>query len=246
MSTPLPILRLGVLFLAFTFLVGAASGGRFDTERRRMVEEIRTMSSSVASRSETPEISEQVLEALGSVPRHLFVPKRFRKAAYYNRPLPIAAGQTISQPYIVALMTELAGVERGDDVLEVGTGSGYQAAVLAALGIRVHTIEIIPELGEQAAELFDRLGLTEISTRIGDGYNGWEDAAPFDGIIVTAAAPHIPLPLVAQLKTGSHMVIPVDNSSGHQELLVITKNADGTFDERRVAAVQFVPLTRQK
>lgn len=246
MSTRLPILKFGAVVLAFIILVGAESGSRFDTERKRMVEDIRTMSNSVASRSDTPEISEPVLEALGNVPRHLFVPKRFRKAAYYNRPLPIAAGQTISQPYIVALMTELLGVKPDDSVLEVGTGSGYQAAVLAALEVRVHTIEIIPELGEHAAALFDRLGLTGISTRIGDGYNGWEDAAPFDGIIVTAAAPHIPLPLVAQLKTGSAMVIPVDNSSGHQELLVVTKNSDGTFDQRRVAAVQFVPLTRQK
>lgn len=211
-----------------------------------MVEEIREMSQSVASRSATPAVSEPVLEALGRVPRHLFVPAQMRKAAYYNRALPIDADQTISQPYIVALMTELLDMKPGDVVLEVGTGSGYQAAVLADLGAHVYTIEIIPELGEQAAALFERLNIKNVSTRIGDGYIGWEDAAPFDGIIVTAASPHIPPPLVEQLKTGSHMVIPVDNSSGSQELLIITKNADGTFDERRVAAVRFVPLTRQE
>lgn len=211
-----------------------------------MVEEIREMSQSVASRSATPAVSEPVLEALGRVPRHLFVPAQMRKASYYNRALPIDADQTISQPYIVALMTELLDMKPGDVVLEVGTGSGYQAAVLADLGAHVYTIEIIPELGEQAAALFERLNIKNVSTRIGDGYIGWEDAAPFDGIIVTAASPHIPPPLVEQLKTGSHMVIPVDNSSGSQELLIITKNADGTFDERRVAAVRFVPLTRQE
>lgn len=211
-----------------------------------MVEEIREMSQSVASRSATPAVSEPLLEALGRVPRHLFVPAQMRKASYYNRALPIDADQTISQPYIVALMTELLDMKPGDVVLEVGTGSGYQAAVLADLGAHVYTIEIIPELGEQAAALFERLNIKNVSTRIGDGYIGWEDAAPFDGIIVTAASPHIPPPLVEQLKTGSHMVIPVDNSSGSQELLIITKNADGTFDERRVAAVRFVPLTRQE
>ena len=241
-----PLLALGfsVIPLAVIVLVAAAGEGGYEAERERMVEEIRTMARSVAGESSAPEISEPVLEAIGNVPRHPFVPERFRGAAYYNRPLPIGAGQTISQPYIVALMTELVGAGPGDVVLEVGTGSGYQAAVLAELGTRVHTIEIIPELGEQAAELFERLGLTGISTRIGDGYMGWEEAAPYDGIIVTAAAPHIPPPLVEQLKTGAPMVIPVDGPSGLQELLVVTKNADGTVDKNYVATVRFVPLTR--
>ncbi len=239
-------LRFSVIPLVAIVFVAAASESGYETARGRMVDEIRTMARSVAGGSSAPEISELVLEAIGSVPRHLFVPKRFRSAAYLNRPLPIAAGQTISQPYIVALMTELVGVEPGDVVLEVGTGSGYQAAVLAELGARVHTIEIIPELGEQAAELFKSLGLTGISTRIGDGYKGWAEEAPFDGIIVTAAAPHIPPPLVEQLTTRASMVIPVDSPSGFQELWVVTKNADGTVGERRVATVRFVPLTREK
>ena len=232
------------LFFAALILGSAASNDQFEVARERMVETVRTMSRSVASQSATPHISESVLSALGRVPRHLFVPSRHRDAAYNNHALPIDAGQTISQPYIVALMTELLVVHPGSTVLEVGTGSGYQAAVLAELGVRVHTIEIVPELGEQAASLLKSLGYANIDTRIGDGYLGWEDAAPFDGIIVTAGAPHVPPPLVDQLKPGAVMVIPVDNTSGTQDLLVITKNADETLTEKSIATVRFVPLTR--
>ncbi len=216
----------------------------FEAERNRMVENVRAMSRSVAGQSATPQVSERVLTAMGRVPRHLFVPERHRDAAYQNRPLPIDAEQTISQPYVVALMTELLDVEPGDTVLEVGTGSGYQAAVLSELDVFVHTIEIIPELGEQANARLKNLGYTNIETRTGDGYQGWEESAPFDGIIVTAAAPHVPPPLVEQLKPGATMVIPVDNTSGSQDLLVVTKNNNGALSERSIATVRFVPLTR--
>lgn len=182
---------------------------------------------------------ERVLEALRNVPRHLFVPPEFAAQAYEDHPLPIGEGQTISQPYIVGLMTELLQVKPGDKVLEVGTGSGYQAAVLAAMGCQVYTIEIRPSLAAQAAERLKRLGYANVHVRVGDGYRGWPEEAPFAGIVVTAAPERIPEPLLQQLAPGGHLVIPV--GSFYQQLKVITKETEG-FSERDVIPVRFVPM----
>jgi protein-L-isoaspartate(D-aspartate) O-methyltransferase len=184
-----------------------------------------------------------VLEAMRRVPRHEFVPAEFRAEAYADHPLPIGRDQTISQPYIVAAMTELAAVPPGGTVLEVGTGSGYQAAVLSLLARRVYTIEILPELGNAAAARLERLGYGNVETRVGDGYLGWPEQAPFDAILVTAGAEHVPQPLVDQLRPGGRMVLPVGPTEGIQELRVLVKQADGTIRSRSVMSVRFVPLT---
>lgn len=185
-------------------------------------------------------LDEKVLAAMGKVPRHLFVSEQLAGAAYSDEPLPIGYGQTISQPYIVALMTELAGLEGGETVLEVGTGSGYQAAVLAEIAARVFSIEIVEPLAASATERLRRLGYANIVVRQGDGYRGWPEEAPFDAIIVTAAPDHVPEPLVGELKVGGRLVIPVGDLS--QELLTITKTENGTVTER-VIPVRFVPMT---
>jgi len=182
-----------------------------------------------------------VLGAMSRVPRHLFVPANVRPEAYADTALPIGYGQTISQPYIVALMSSLLGVNPGDRVLEIGTGSGYQAAVLAEMGIDVWTIEIVAPLGEQAERTLKELGYDSVQVRIGDGYQGWPDEAPFDAIIVTAAPPQIPKPLLDQVKIGGRIVLPVGEV--FQDLLVLTKRPDGGFDERTVLPVRFVPMT---
>jgi protein-L-isoaspartate(D-aspartate) O-methyltransferase len=201
-----------------------------------------------ATRAETglAAMSPAVRAALGKVERHRFVPPGQASAAYQNRPLPIGAGQTISQPYIVALSTDLVQPRAGQRVLEVGTGSGYQAAMLAEIVGRVYTIEIIPALGNAAAERLRALGYASVEVRIGDGYAGWPEAAPFDAIVVTAAAPQVPKALVEQLKPGGRMVIPVGASEAVQELLVITRRADGGVDTRSVLPVRFVPLVPGK
>ncbi|MGD1147024.1 MAG: protein-L-isoaspartate(D-aspartate) O-methyltransferase [Thermoanaerobaculaceae bacterium] len=182
-----------------------------------------------------------VLVALRAVPRHLFVPADLRAEAYADHPLPIGEGQTISQPYIVGLMTELLGVKPGDKVLEVGTGSGYQAAVLAAMGCEVYTIEIRPSLAQEAERRLAALGVKHVRIRAGDGYAGWPEAAPFAGVIVTAAPEHIPQPLLDQLKDGGHMVIPV--GSFYQQLKVISRRGVNEFSTRDVIPVRFVPMT---
>jgi protein-L-isoaspartate(D-aspartate) O-methyltransferase len=181
-----------------------------------------------------------VLTAMRTVPRHEFVPAAVRHAAYGDHPLPIGHGQTISQPYIVAFMTEALGLQGGEKVLEVGTGSGYQAAVLAQGASAVYSIEIVAPLAEEARERMARLGYRNVFVRAGDGYKGWAEEAPFDAIIVTAAAPRIPEPLKQQLKDGGRLVIPVGDQS--QELVVLTRRGD-RFEERRVLAVTFVPMT---
>ncbi|MDH3729212.1 MAG: protein-L-isoaspartate(D-aspartate) O-methyltransferase [Myxococcales bacterium] len=183
----------------------------------------------------------RVLDAMRKVPRHLFVPESERRYAYEDRPLPIGHRQTISQPYIVALMTELAAVKPGDRVLEVGTGSGYQAAVLAEMGVRVFSIEIVEPLAKRAKKTLDALGYGKrVEVRHGDGYAGWPAHAPFDAIVVTAAPPKIPEPLKQQLKVGGHLVIPVGDY--FQRLKVVTRTKKG-FRERSVAPVRFVPMT---
>jgi len=186
-----------------------------------------------------------ILRAMRIVPRHLFVPESEREQAYGDHPLPIGQGQTISQPYIVAKMTELGDVKKGSKVLEVGSGSGYQAAVLAEMGAEVYTIEILPELSKQAEKNLQSAGYKKVQVRAGDGYRGWPEAAPFDSILVTAAPEEVPQPLIDQLKVGGKLVIPVGPSASlfsHQQLLVITKTKDGS-ERRSVFPVAFVPMT---
>ncbi len=183
---------------------------------------------------------------MGKVPRHEFVPNDFLSQAYDNHPLPIGYGQTISQPYIVALMTEAVSPERNDKVLEIGTGSGYQTAVLAELVDHVYSIEIIGPLTERAQETLSRLGYGNITTRHADGYFGWDVHAPFDAIVVTAAPDHVPQPLVDQLKIGGQMVIPVGPVGGFQTLWLITRTGDEEVRTENLGGVSFVPLTREE
>ncbi len=185
-----------------------------------------------------------VLAAMEAVPRHLFVPVHERSFAYADHPLPIGEGQTISQPYIVAAMTELVQPKPGDVVLEIGTGSGYQAAVLAKIVKQVFTIEIVEPLARDAKERLAAMGYSNVTVRAGDGYLGWPEQAPFDGIVVTCGAEHVPQPLVDQLKPGGRMVTPVGAINEVQSLLLIQKDATGHVTSRDVMAVRFVPLTR--
>ena len=189
------------------------------------------------------ELGDEVLAAMETVQRHALVPASERPFAYQNRPLPIGHGQTISQPYIVALMTELVEPDAGDSVLEVGTGSGYQAAVLAELVDHVYSIEIIEPLAKRATADLASLGYRNVTTKLGDGYFGWEEHAPFDVIVVTAAASHVPPPLIEQLKPGGRMVIPVGGRFAIQQLLLLEKTEDEQIITRQIAAVRFVPLT---
>ncbi len=205
-------------------------------ERRRMV---RTQ---LAARDIT---DPRVLEAMEAVPRHEFVPAEFRERAYDDRPLPIGQGQTISQPYIVAFMTQVADVEPEEKVLEVGTGSGYQAAVLAELGARVFTIEIVEELARTAAVRLDRLGYENVEVRHGDGYRGWPEEAPFGAIVVTAAPEEIPDALVEQLAPGGRMVVPVGPRWAAQQLMLVEKSEDGAATARSILPVRFVPMVRE-
>lgn len=182
----------------------------------------------------------KIIQAMLRVPRHKFVPQGLRKLAYSDNPLPIGMDQTISQPYIVALMTELLKLKGSEKVLEVGTGSGYQAAILADIGSEVFTIEILESLSERAQEILKSLGYSNINFKIGDGYGGWPEHAPFDAIIVTAASEHIPEPLIEQLKENGRMVIPIGDL--YQELLLITKTDKG-IEKKTVTPVRFVPMT---
>ncbi|MCB1950236.1 MAG: protein-L-isoaspartate(D-aspartate) O-methyltransferase [Nitrosomonas sp.] len=189
------------------------------------------------------DLDENVINALNTVPRHEFVPKKLQQSAYDNRPLPIGYGQTISQPYIVAVMTNLLHVGKNDKVLEIGTGSGYQIAVLAELVDKAYSIEIIEPLGKEAEARLQRLGYDNIVLKIGDGYYGWKEHAPFDAIIVTAAASHIPPPLIKQLKPGGRMLIPVGSRFMVQELLLVEKSEEGKISTQQLLPVAFVPLT---
>ena len=219
------------------------AGDEYALRRQHMVAEIQAMT--VETRAETGKaaLDERVLAALRKVERHKFVPANEVADAYQNRPLPIGYGQTISQPYIVAIMTELMRVGPNDKVLEIGTGSGYQAAILAELSKTVCTIEMIEPLGKQARERLQDLGYRNVQTKVGDGYYGWEQCAPFDSIIVTAAASQVPPPLIKQLKPGGRMVIPVGAQFLTQYLMLVEKNADGTISSKQILPVSFVPLT---
>jgi protein-L-isoaspartate(D-aspartate) O-methyltransferase len=188
----------------------------------------------------------RVLDAMRAVPRHLFVPESLRDRAYEDTPLPIGEGQTISAPDVVGFMSQALRVKPGDRVLDVGTGSGYQAAVLARMGCRVFSIEIVESLAASAARRLKDLGYDSVTVRAGDGYLGWPEEAPFDGILVAAAPDHVPGPLADQLKPGARLVLPVGPEGGVQSLLVITKREDGTLDEEEVLAVRFVPMTRKR
>jgi len=215
-----------------------------DARRRSMVETVQGMFRAEPEGGLPGGMSRVVADAMLAVPRHEFVPANLQRHAYENRPLPIGYGQTISQPYIVALMTELAQVSRGERVLEIGTGSGYQAAILAALGAKVHTIEIIPELGRIAGARLKRQG-RNVDARVGDGYFGWPEAAPFDAILVTAAAGHVPPPLVRQLAPSGRMVIPVGPPFVVQQLVLVSKDG-AKVRTRQLLPVSFVPLTRRR
>lgn len=223
-----------------------AAAEDFASGHRRMMEEITALVRETRTETGRPALDERVMAVMRKVPRHEFVPASQLANAYQNRPLPIGHGQTISQPYIVALMTDLARVEPGHKVLEVGTGSGYQAAVMAHLARAVYTIEIIEPLGLQARQRLQKLGYDNVQVRLGDGYHGWEEHAPYDAILVTAAASHIPPPLIRQLKAGGRMVIPVGAAFMVQQLMLVEKNRDGTVSTRQILPVAFVPLTGQR
>ncbi len=231
-----------MLFLLIAFLLvplvlwklKAQSPSSFEESRRRMVE------GQLKGRDIT---DPRVLTAMGTVPRHCFVPAYLAPLAYSDQPLPIGLGQTVSQPYIVALMTQWAEVKPGDKVLEVGTGSGYQAAVLAEIAAKVFTIELLPELGQTAEARLKELGYGRVQVKIGDGYQGWPEDAPFDAILVTATAPEVPPALAAQLKEGGRLVIPVGMPGYVQQLIKFRKLAGKLKEETRVP-VMFVPLVR--
>jgi protein-L-isoaspartate(D-aspartate) O-methyltransferase len=236
----------GIAGQAFGMRASGSTDEPSAAAREAMLEEIRASTRETASYTGIERLSAPVLRAMGRAPRHEFVPPAMASQAYANRPLPIGEGQTISQPFIVALMTELANPGPSSRVLEVGTGSGYQAAVLAEIAAEVDTIEIVEPLARRAAETLARLGYQNVRTRIGDGYRGWPERAPFDAIVVTAAPDHVPPALVAQLKPGGRLVIPVGPQSAVQELLVIEKRADGRTTETRKLPVRFVPLVRDR
>ena len=224
----------------------AAQDAQCAGERAAMVETIRTHARSDALAVGQQGLSERVLEAMGRTKRHLFVPERSCSLAYADRPASIGHGQTISQPFIVALMTELAEVAPDHVVLEVGTGSGYQAAILAQLARKVCTIEIIPPLAESAAKALRDLAYDNVSVRLGDGFGGWPDCGPFDAIVVTAALGEVPPPLIEQLKVGGRLVMPLGAAYTTQRLTVVEKIASGETTTRAVALVRFVPFTRSQ
>ena len=211
-------------------------------QRARMVAEIDQMYAETRAETGLAAMAPRVRASLGKVERHRLIPQDQAHLAYRNHPLPIGHSQTISQPYIVALSTDLLAPEPGHVVLEVGTGSGYQAAVLAEIVRQVYTIEIVEPLGRTAESRLAALGYKNVEVRIGDGYKGWPEKGPFDGIVVTAAAPRVPQALVDQLKPGGRMVIPIGERWEVQQLLLIERNPDGTLQQKNVLPVRFVPL----
>lgn len=223
---------------------GACSGSPdYSAERASLVREIERQVVETRFELGTDRLDSNVIAAMRAVPRHEFVPVALRAEAYANHPLPIGAGQTISQPYIVAIMSHLLGVQRGDKVYELGTGSGYQAAILGEMGIEVYSVEIVPELAARAQETLRRLGYENVSVRAGDGYVGWPEAAPFDGILITAAIDHVPQPLVDQLTPNGRLVMPIGPTGWVQQLVVMKKTESGTLKRTDVLPVRFVPVT---
>jgi protein-L-isoaspartate(D-aspartate) O-methyltransferase len=231
----------------FAFVnAAAAEDSQFDRKRELMVETIRAHARGYGDVLGKDGIAETVLTVIGQTKRHLFIPKPRRYMAYADTPVSIGHGQTISQPFIVALMTHLAAIRSDHTVLEIGTGSGYQAAILARLAGKVCTIEIVRPLGEAAAKLLMDLGYRNVSVRIGDGYKGWPACGPFDAIVVTAALGHVPPPLIEQLKTGGRLVMPVGAAGATQKLAVVEKTAPGKTRTHFVGFVRFVPFTRPR
>ncbi len=228
---------------AIVFTMNVCADERFASKRQQMVREIRQNVEDTTRYIGKSALNERVMSAMGAVPRHEFVSPSMQSVAYENRPLPIGHGQTISQPYIVALMTDLVDPDEGDTVLEIGTGSGYQAAILAELVKHVYTIEIVEALGLSAGKRLQKLAYNNVETRIGDGYYGWPEQGPFDAIVVTAAASHIPPPLVQQIKPGGIMLIPVGSQFQVQQLTLVRKDEEGGVITRQVLPVRFVPLT---
>jgi protein-L-isoaspartate(D-aspartate) O-methyltransferase len=233
-----------ILFVAFAAVVPLASAPARDhaTERARMIEFIRI--ETLMSQGETgiEAIDPRVLDAMAEVPRHAFVPPPLEAYAYQPHPLPIHPEQNLAAPFLIALMTHLAAVGPGDRVFETGTGEGYHAAVLARLAAEVYSVEVIPELAAAAQERLAVLGYASVRVREGDGYFGWREAAPFDAVIVKEAVNHVPPALLAQLRPGGRMVLPLGPLDGVQELTVLTKEADGGYREQRVLPVRFSPL----
>lgn len=217
----------------------------FDRVRVRLLQEIEADIAMTSDQLGINTLDPRLRRVLAEVPRHEFVPPEQREHAYENRPLAIGYGQTISQPYIVAIMTELLTLEPDAVVFELGTGSGYQAAVLARLVRQVYTMEIVKPLAERAQATLARLGYHNVEVRVGDGYHGWPEQAPFDAIIVTAAGDHIPPPLLQQLKPGGRLIIPVGSSFLTQQLVLVEKGKDGSIRSREVLPVRFVPITGQ-
>jgi protein-L-isoaspartate(D-aspartate) O-methyltransferase len=222
---------------------GASPVDGYAEQRRRMVDQIVATARDAARETGRAALSPRTLDAMGRVPRHRFITQGDESAAYANRPLSIGSGQTISQPYIVALMTDLLELTPTDRVLEIGTGSGYQAAVLAELAAQVYTVEIVEPLAREAAQKLSALGYRNVQARVGDGYEGWAEHAPYDAIIVTAAAPDIPAPLLVQLKQGGRMAIPTGEPGGVQVLHLVRKRNDGVVERTPVLRVRFVPFT---
>ncbi|UCE88116.1 MAG: protein-L-isoaspartate(D-aspartate) O-methyltransferase [Pseudomonadota bacterium] len=240
--------RLCLLGISFVLCVVSSAAGaigeqEFDRQRAALVKVIEQDVRDTSLYLDKEALDPRVMQAMGKVRRHVFVPEYERRLAYRNHPLPIGHGQTISQPYIVAIMTDMLKPRPDHKVLEVGTGSGYQAAVLAELVKRVYTIEIIEPLGERARTTLLQTGHNNVEVRIGDGYYGWKEHAPFDAIVVTAAAGHIPPPLIQQLKPGGRMVIPVGSRFMTQQLVLVEKSYEGEVTTRQMLPVRFVPLT---
>jgi protein-L-isoaspartate(D-aspartate) O-methyltransferase len=221
----------------------AQAADTYEAERLALLHEIEQDVRDTAQYLNRRALDERVMRTLATVPRHEFVPLDERRLAYENRPLPIGHGQTISQPYIVAIMTDLIEPGPGCRALEVGTGSGYQAAILSKLCDEVYTIEIIEGLGTSARDRLARLGYRNVTVRVGDGYYGWEEHAPFDVIVVTAVASQVPPPLLRQLKPGGRMILPIGTRFTAQELVLIRKAEDGRITTRQILPVRFVPLT---
>jgi protein-L-isoaspartate(D-aspartate) O-methyltransferase len=233
-----------LLLLIFMCLMSTrVEAADWEAARQYMIEEIKVHVIETAGYLGKSKLSDKVLAVMSRVPRHQFVPLSQRLYSYQNRPLAIGYGQTISQPYIVAIMTDLLRPTKDDVVLEVGTGSGYQAAILAGLVKTVYSLEIVPQLAERAAKQLQQAGIQNVETRQGDGYYGWPEAGPFDGIIVTAAGSQIPPPLIEQLKPGGRMMLPVGDSFSVQHLILIEKDAKGRLTTSQILPVRFVPLT---
>ncbi len=240
------ICRISALLVVMVFVVISITEASEEKQFKSRQEMVRLIENNVKATRfyiDKSKLNDLVMSAMLTVPRHEFVPAEQREYAYENRPLPIGYGQTISQPYIVALMTDLLELTEESKLLEIGTGSGYQAAVAAQLVKTVYTIEIVEPLAKEADRRFQRLGYGNIVNKAGDGYYGWTEYAPFDAIIVTAAASHVPPPLVRQLKPGGRMVIPVGSRFQTQQLLLITKDGAGIIRTRQILPVRFVPLT---